>query len=395
MARPDIAIMVFDLSVSGVARNAVMIANAAHEAGLHTEIWLGQAAGPLRSEVHPNILQRAIGAELAAGYSRADRKAASNALSNSLAAMLEKYRPAVAFSSGNHFHDLAAAARRKLGPNPSTFLIARVSNAAPNAMRSANPLRNWLKRRKAASRYATMDHLVAVSREIRDELVQKLHVDPAKISLISNGVDTVGARQQTLEAAAQWPWRDDTPIILGVGRLVKQKNFELLIDAFALARMDRPLHLAILGSGPDGELERLTERAAALGVADDVWLPGHVANPFPYYRDADLFVLSSRWEGMSNSLLEAMACGCRVAAVTSAVGSAEILDDGRYGPLVPPESEPLASAMLATLARGCSSAELIERAEQFDLARTRKLYVNLIKAHAHGEVSPPAPADIR
>jgi glycosyltransferase involved in cell wall biosynthesis len=157
---------------------------------------------------------------------------------------------------------------------------------------------------------------------------------------------------------------------------------ELLIDAFAIARRERPLHLAIIGSGPDGEREKLMDRAVSLGIADDVWLPGHMPNPFPYYRNADLFVLSSRWEGMSNALLEAMACGCRVAAVTSAVGSAEILDNDRYGPLVRPEPEALARAMLATLAHGVPAETLLARAREFDLAKSMSLYVELLKLHA-------------
>ena len=381
LSRPDLAIMLFDLSVTGVARNAVMIANAAHGAGLRTEIWMGQAAGGLRDAVHPDIQQRSLGAKLPPGYSRADRRVASEGLTNALATMYQERSPAVAFSSGNHFHDLAAAARRKLGARAELCLIGRVSNAAPNLMRSQNPLLVLLKRQSAAKRYAAMDHLVAVSREIRDELVQKLRISPTKISLIRNGVDTASIDKLSVETSPRWPWGDDAEVVLGVGRLVKQKNFDLLIDAFAIARRERPLRLAIIGSGPDGERERLVERAASLGIANDVWLPGHLPNPFPYYRGANLFVLSSRWEGMSNALLEAMACGCPVVAVRSAVGSAEILDNGRYGPLVRPEPEALERAMLTSLVDGIPAETLVARAREFDLAKSMALYVDLLTMH--------------
>jgi len=358
-----------------------MIANAAHAAGLKTEMWMGQGVGELRGAVHPSIQQRAIGANLTPGYSRADRKIASLDLTSALAAMYDECRPAVAFSSGNHFHDLAAAARRKLGSSVELCLIGRVSNAAPNSMRSQFPLLNLLKRQRAAKRYAAMDHLVAVSREIGDELVQKLHINPAKVSVISNGVDTAEIARRSVELSPKWPWTDGE-VVLGVGRLVKQKNFELLIDAFAIARRERPLHLAIIGSGPIGKREKLVERAISLGIANDVWLPGYMPNPFPYYRNANLFVLSSRWEGMSNALLEAMACGCRVAAVSSAVGSAEVLDNGRFGPLVRPEPEALAQAILATLAAEESAETLLSRAQEFDLTKSMAQYVDLLKLHA-------------
>lgn len=374
--RPDIAIMLFDLAVSGVARNAVRVANAAHAAGLKTEMWLAQASGELRDEVDPAIIQRDLGARLDAGYSRRDRKLASKTLIFALAANYAERRPWLSLSSGNHFHDLATAARREAN-SMSPRLIGRVSNAAPNSARWGNPLKIWRKRRKAAARYAAMDHLVAVSCEIRDELAGKLGVAPGKISLIRNGVDIVSIRRRAAASPPDWPWDSPAPTILGVGRIVPQKNFELLLDAFAIARQQLPLRLAIIGDGPLGAREALMERARALGVASDVWLPGHRANPFPYYRHADLFVLSSRWEGMSNALLEAIACGCPAVAASSAVGAAEILENGRFGLIAAPQPKQLARAILASLAQRMPAETLMARAGEFDLHRSLAQYVEL------------------
>lgn len=375
--RPDVAIMLFDLTVSGVSRNAVRVANAAQAAGLKTEVWLAQARGELRDELDPDIAQRALGAELAAGYTRRERRLASKALAGSLASLYAEQRPLVALSAGNHFHDLAVAARR-LVTEKEMRLIGRVSNAAPNANRSFNPFKVLLKRRKASARYAAMDRIVAVSGEIRDELVAELNVPSTKVSIIRNGIDLAFVERQGADVAES-PWRDDASVLLGVGRLVPQKNFELLIEAFALASRQRPLRLAILGDGPDGAREALLDRARSLGVADDVWLPGHVANPYPYYRRASLFVLSSRWEGMSNALLEAMACGCPVVAVKSAVGSAEILDRGKYGQLADTTAPALADAILATLNERVPAEQLIARAREFDLTRSLENYVTLFR----------------
>ncbi|HEY0629398.1 MAG TPA: glycosyltransferase [Sphingomicrobium sp.] len=375
--RPDVAIMLFDLTVSGVSRNAVRVANAAQAAGLKIEVWLAQARGELRDELDPDIAQRALGAELAAGYTRRERKLASKALAGSLASLYAERRPLVALSAGNHFHDLAVAARR-LVTEREMRLIGRVSNAAPNANRSLNPFKLMMKRRKAAARYAAMDRIVAVSGEIRDELVAELKVPSTKVSIIRNGIDLAFVERQSADVA-EWPWRDNAPVLLGVGRLVPQKNFELLIEAFALACRQRPLRLAILGDGPEGAREALLDRARSLGVADDVWLPGHVANPYPYYRRAGLFVLSSRWEGMSNALLEAMACGCPVVAAKSAAGSAEILDRGKYGQLAETTAPALADAILATLDERIPAEQLIARAREFDLTRSLENYVTLFR----------------
>lgn len=378
--RPDIAIMLFDLSVSGVSRNAVRVANAAQAAGLKTEMWLAQSGGELREAVDPAIAQRSLGAELAPGYTRRERKLASKALAGSLASLYAERSPRVALSAGNHFHDLAVAARRIAATNDFR-LIGRVSNAAPNANRSLNPLKLLMKRRKAAARYAAMDHVVAVSVEIRDELVARLNVPPTKVSVIRNGIDLDLVRRQSA-SPAEWPWNDGTPVILGVGRLVPQKNFGLLVEAFAIARRRRPLRLAILGDGPTGAREALIDRAQSLGVADDVWLPGHVSNPYPYYKGSGLFVLASRWEGMSNALLEAMACGCPVVAASSAVGSAELLDNGKYGRLADATPPALANAMLVALDDRLPPEALIARAAQFDLATSLANYVTLFREAA-------------
>ena len=376
--RPDVAIMLFDLSVTGVAKNAVRVANAAHAAGLTVEIWTAQSSGDLRAAVDPAIPQLSLGAELSQGYSRQQRKLAGNALTGVLASFYAERRPMVALSAGNHFHDLASGARRVVDRRDMR-LIGRVSNAAPNTMRSANLIKVLMKRRKASARYAQMDHLIAVSREIRDELVTGLKVDPAKISLIRNGVDIARVQEQSKASPPEWPWADGAPVLLGVGRLAPQKNFDLLIEAFAIARRQRPLRLAILGSGAEGAREELLNRALSLGVSDDVWLPGHVSNPFPYYGEADLFVLSSRWEGMSNVLLEAIACGCPVVATRSAVGSAEILDDGKFGSLTRAQPKALAEAILGALADRIPPEKLIARAKDFDLVASLSEYVALLE----------------
>ena len=376
--RPDVAIMLFDLSVTGVAKNAVRVANAAHAAGLKVEIWTAQSSGELRDAVDPAIPQLSLGAELSPGYSRQQRKLASDALTGGLASFYAERCPMVALSAGNHFHDLAADARR-IVDRRDMRLLGRVSNAAPNAMRSLKLFKVVKKRRAASARYAQMDHLIAVSREIRDELVSGLKVDSAKISLIRNGVDIARVQEQSKASLPDWPWTGGAPIILGVGRLAPQKNFDLLIEAFAIARRQRPIRLAILGSGAEGAREELLDRAQSLGVSDDVWLPGHVSNPYPYYGEAKLFVLSSRWEGMSNVLLEAIACGCPVVAARSAVGSAEILDDGKFGKLARARPKPLAKAILGALVDRIPPETLVARAKDFDLEASLRKYVALLE----------------
>jgi glycosyltransferase involved in cell wall biosynthesis len=106
-----------------------------------------------------------------------------------------------------------------------------------------------------------------------------------------------------------------------------------LIDAFARLRETRPAHLIILGEGE--ERARLESLVQELQLASDVALPGFVQNPYAYMHRAAVFVLSSIWEGLPNSVIEALACGCPVVSTDCPNGPAEILDGGKYGHLVP------------------------------------------------------------
>jgi glycosyltransferase involved in cell wall biosynthesis len=124
------------------------------------------------------------------------------------------------------------------------------------------------------------------------------------------------------------------PTVLGVGRLVPAKGFDLLIPAFRdVLREGLDLNLLILGEGP--ERSGLESQARALGIADRVFLPGFEANPYPYFKHAKMFVLSSRYEGLAMVLLEALALGAPVVAMDCPSGPRELLENGRFGVLVP------------------------------------------------------------
>lgn len=135
------------------------------------------------------------------------------------------------------------------------------------------------------------------------------------------------------------------PFIITVGRLSPEKGYDLLIRAFALIQKKYPAwNLVILGDGPmQTELERLT---AQNGLSSKVHLLGKVKNPYDYLKNAELFVLSSHYEGFPNALCEAMACGLPVIATACSGGIAEIVRHQVDGPLVPPNDvTQLADAM--------------------------------------------------
>ena len=158
------------------------------------------------------------------------------------------------------------------------------------------------------------------------------------------------------------PWFRDpgAPVILSAGRLEPQKDHATLIRAFALVAQHRDVRLVVLGEGVERRnLVRLTHD---LGVAHRVDFPGFHVNPFAFMAKSRLFVLSSTHEGMANVLIQAMACGTPVVSTDCPSGPREVLEDGKWGPLVPvghPES--LANAMLTAMDHAPDSASLISR----------------------------------
>lgn len=205
--------------------------------------------------------------------------------------------------------------------------------------------------------YPNADAVVAVSSGVADDLAQTISLPRERITVIYNPV--VSSRMLELShEPVDHPWfvEGEPPLLLSVGRLTAAKDFATLMRAFAQVRAKRPARLMILGEGEDrGALEQL---AAELGVEYDIALPGFVKNPYSYMRNAAVFVLSSRWEGLGNVLIEALACGTPVVSTNCPSGPAEILEDGKWGKLVEPGSpKSLAYGITETLDCDASRAE--------------------------------------
>jgi glycosyltransferase involved in cell wall biosynthesis len=192
--------------------------------------------------------------------------------------------------------------------------------------------------------------VVAVSEGVADDLARLAALPRDRVVTIHNPLDVARIRSLAAEAPPE-PWLADpgaAPVILGVGRLTAAKDFVTLVRAFARLRAQRDARLVILGDGP--QRLRLALEARRLGVARDVKLAGFAANPFAYMARARVFALSSRYEGMANVLREALACGATIVATDCPSGSAEALQHGALGRLVPVgDPEAMARALLAAL----------------------------------------------
>ena len=233
--------------------------------------------------------------------------------------------------------------------------------------------------------YAEAEALVAVSDGIAAEMAAFAGVPRDRVVTVYNPVAGPHLTRRAGEPIDH-PWLrpGEPPVILGVGMLKPQKDFATLIRAFAQLRASRAARLVILGDAR-GDAKDIACKAellalpGELGIAADVQFPGFVDNPQTWMARAACFVLSSRWEGLGNVLIEALACGCPVVATDCPSGPAEILAGGAFGRLVPVgDPAAMAAAIAATLDAPPAAAVLEARADHFSIDRAVDRYAALL-----------------
>jgi glycosyltransferase involved in cell wall biosynthesis len=212
--------------------------------------------------------------------------------------------------------------------------------------------------------YPRAARIVAISDATRRDLVEHVGLPSSAIEVISNPA-ALPVFEDTADTGELPGWPvTDMPVVATVGRLVPVKDVPVLLRAFARLRAHQPAKLVIIGDGP--ERPALEAMSRELNIAADTHFLGARDRPWRYLRRASVFVLSSRYEGFGNVLVEALAVGCPVVSTNSPGGPAEILENGKYGALVPVGDDAAMSAAIAqVLAQAPDRMLAIARARQF------------------------------
>ena len=294
-----------------------------------------------------------------------------------LARYLRTHRPDVLLSNLNHNNVAALLAKA------TTASRTRVIVCQHNALSAEAATLSW-KYRAVPMAYRLLGSfaagIVAVSDGVAQDLGRLSGIARDRITTIYNPVITPDFEARAA-APASHPWFDTPgpPVYISAGRLVAQKDHATLLRGFALhCAAGGQGRLMILGDGPlRASLESL---AGDLGVADRVAMPGFVANPLPLVRRAAAFVLTSRFEGFGNVLVEAFGVGTPVIAMDCPFGPSEILGDGRYGRLLPPgDLDALAAAFSSMLRETWPAALLTARASEFTSGASAQSYLALMR----------------
>lgn len=303
----------------GAEKVVVNLANGLARRGCKVDVVLVQAHGPL------------IG-QLASVVTVHDLRRSRVAVSLwRLKQYLEQHRPQVLISFMSHTNVVSACARMISRWRPS-LIITEHNNITARRMASRRQLRFHLLYTMLRYLYPSADAVVAVSQGVADDLLRCVKLDPSRLHVIYNPVINEEVFRKAQEDVNH-PWlvNKSAPVVLGVGRLTAQKDFATLLEAFALLRREMDARLIILGEGD--QRQYLAQLADQLGIKDYLDMPGFVENPYTYMRRADVFVLSSRWEGFANVLVEALCLGTPVVSTDCPYGPSEILRGGQLGKL--------------------------------------------------------------
>ncbi len=240
-----------------------------------------------------------------------------------IVALVRQRRPRVVLSTLGHLN-LALAMVRALLPADAR-LIGRESTLPSRGIRKLRAPLLWASAYRRF--YPRLDQVICQSQAMKDDLVTGFGLPAGRAVVIHNPLDIAriqaAARSGPLPDFGQRGLDNGLIELVAVGRLSPEKGFDLLIDAVALGG-DPRIHVSILGEGP--EEQALRQRAADRGIAGQVHFRGFQRNPYRYMAAAAALVLSSRYEGFPNVVLEALACGTPVIASPAPGGTREILD---------------------------------------------------------------------
>lgn len=368
--QPEIAFYTYKLAGGGAERMIVNLMQNFAQKGLKIDLVLNNVSGPYLPLVPPEV--RIIDLNAKSVFRNGIFK---------LANYLKTEKPLVMLATFHPCSEVALLA--KLWSSSPTKIIVREENTLSINSRMA----------KNKGRYSPFfakmlypkvaDEIIAISKGVAEDLIRVTGISKSKISVIYNPAFTPSVREKAQEPLDH-PWfqKGEPPVILGVGRLEIQKDFPTLIKAFSILRKQQSCRLVILGEGE--ERNNIKHLIMELGLENDVALLGFQENPFKYMAKASVFVLSSAWEGFGNVIVEALAVGTPVVSTNCPSGPAEILDNNKYGLLVPVGDSKAMSEAIACVLSDNSPLTNVDHSSwlhQFALESIAQKYFDVIQNH--------------
>lgn len=357
----------------GVERVALRLVRQWREQGVDAPLFLGRTSGAMREE---------LGADLDYHVPRQPLLSVAGFetlwMILTLPFMIRRMQPNLLFCAGNSYAVVAGAMKLLLGSRcpPVVAKISNDLNRRDMPWPSRLVFRLWLRLQGRM-----IDHFVALAPGLEQEIVDLIRPRTGAISIIPSpalsraqidGLRSLPAKQARSDGGGRR--------FVSIGRLVRQKNFPLMLKAFAEGA-DAADRLTLYGDGPErGALTILADR---LGLQGRICFAGHVPDPASHFHDADIFLLSSDYEGVPAVILEALAAGLPIIATDCSAAMRPLLKDGALGRLTPVgDLQALAKAIAEADALTQDSAASLEQARRFTLEDVSALYLDSFAAVA-------------
>jgi glycosyltransferase involved in cell wall biosynthesis len=361
-----IAIFIQSMTMGGAERATLNLVKGLVQRGFDVDLLLANHSGALLPDVPPQV-------------SIIDLKGKRVLFSlYPLAHYLRTQPPDLLLSIQTHASMISIWAAKLAGSHIPLIISEHTTLSVSHA---ASPsFRNRLLSRLGRLFFPCADAAICVSQGVANDFIEAVGMPPGKTHVVYNPVVSPDIDDKA-HSPVTHPWfsMDALPVILAVGRLTPAKDYPTLLHAFSLVYREQPSHLLILGEG--AERQHLEDLIKQLGLAGVVQMPGFVKNPYAYMAQARLLVVSSRWEGFGNVLVEALACGTPVVSTDCRSGPDEILEHGRFGRLVPVgDAHALAAAILESIRTSPDRALLKHRSQDFTLDESVRKYIRIFES---------------
>jgi glycosyltransferase involved in cell wall biosynthesis len=347
----------------GAQRDMILLCNALAARGAGLAILVLRNEGPLRALLDPAIPVIPIPGQRI--------RYALPGLRRAMRALV----PRTVLSSESNLNLWTLAAARSLPRAARPRVVLREVGSPSVAQRHDPHLQNRIAYRLLRRLYRYADRIITLTEGARDDLADNFAVPRENIAVMR--VNAVIPPDEEKRIAA-WDGQSgrDRDLIVSIGRLSPEKDHRLLLRAMTLLPTQRRWRLAVIGEGPERPaLEALTRSS---GLSDRVTFTGYAGDPFAWMMRANLAVCSSVYEGLGNTVIEALACGTPVVSTDCPYGPREILENGRYGTLVPVGDAPaLAAAIDSVLDHPVDRARLMRRGLDYTAERAAACFLEL------------------
>ena len=331
-----VALFMPSLAGGGAEGVFIRLSELLHREGIAVDLVVASAVGEYAAQIPAGV-----------SVVNLDKGKPSRAVP-ALVSYLKQNTPETLLSTLTHAN-LAAIMASLLARVPTRCVVREAASPIDDLIHDTHSDR-FLKKLLVPFLYNRTHRILAPSHGVAEGIAMTYGIAPEKISVIYNPVDPAEIKKRcTAPPEIDGVMDRKIPTLVAVGRLCYQKGYDLLLNAAARLKSEgRDFRIVILGEGElRSELELLRDK---LGLTRQILMPGFVTNPHAFIARSSGYISASRWEGLSNILIEAMCCGVPVAASSCRHGQAEILEDGKQGLLFASDNiDQLSQAMVALL----------------------------------------------